>query len=572
MLEGKETVNVDAEGGEPKGELTAEDLIRQYTAKIKTIKRGGVMAGKIIDITPRHVVVDIGYKSEGLIPLTEFMNIASYAPGDEVNVMVLRLEDRDGNVVLSKQEADRLKNWSRMVQAQRNGESVKGKIIKKVKGGFMVDAGMEAFLPSSQVDVKPVANDADVMGQLYEFKVVKIDENRKNIVLSRRNLLEEQQKKDKEELLKTLKVGDIRKGLVKNITDFGAFVDIRGMDGLLHITDMTWGRVSHPSELLAVGDEIEVVALNIDKDKGKVSLGMKQITPDPWQDVDKKYPIGSRIKGRVVNIVPYGAFIELEKGVEGLIHVSELSWTKKVNNPSDMLAIGDIVETMILSMNKDAKRISMGIKQIEPNPWDVVPKKYPIGVIVSGKVRNLTNYGAFVELEDGIDGLIHISDMSWTCKIENPGEIVKKGDVVEVKILSVDAANQRIALGLKQLQPDPWEGVEERYLAGVTVTGKVTKIAPFGAFVELEPGVEGLIHVSQLPEEGVKEGDNITAMVVNVSQKDRKIGLSVNELKNTGMDSQAPESDSPENNSEQQNTAGDPGDKNQESGAGDQKS
>ena len=572
MLEGKETVNVDAEGGEPKGELTAEDLIRQYTAKIKTIKRGGVMAGKIIDITPRHVVVDIGYKSEGLIPLTEFMNIASYAPGDEVNVMVLRLEDRDGNVVLSKQEADRLKNWSRMVQAQRNGESVKGKIIKKVKGGFMVDAGMEAFLPSSQVDVKPVANDADVMGQLYEFKVVKIDENRKNIVLSRRNLLEEQQKKDKEELLKTLKVGDIRKGLVKNITDFGAFVDIRGMDGLLHITDMTWGRVSHPSELLAVGDEIEVVALNIDKDKGKVSLGMKQITPDPWQDVDKKYPIGSRIKGRVVNIVPYGAFIELEKGVEGLIHVSELSWTKKVNNPSDMLAIGDIVETMILSMNKDAKRISMGIKQIEPNPWDVVPKKYPIGVIVSGKVRNLTNYGAFVELEDGIDGLIHISDMSWTCKIENPGEIVKKGDVVEVKILSVDAANQRIALGLKQLQPDPWEGVEERYLAGVTVTGKVTKIAPFGAFVELEPGVEGLIHISQLPEEGVKEGDNITAMVVNVSQKDRKIGLSVNELKNTGMDSQAPESDSPENNSEQQNTAGDPGDKNQESGAGDQKS
>ena len=572
MLEGKETVNVDAEGGEPKGELTAEDLIRQYTAKIKTIKRGGVMAGKIIDITPRHVVIDIGYKSEGLIPLTEFMNIASYAPGDEVNVMVLRLEDRDGNVVLSKQEADRLKNWSRMVQAQRNGESVKGKIVKKVKGGFLVDAGMEAFLPSSQVDVKPVANDADVMGQLYEFKVVKIDENRKNIVLSRRNLLEEQQKKDKEELLKTLKVGDIRKGLVKNITDFGAFVDIRGMDGLLHITDMTWGRVSHPSELLAVGDEIEVVALNIDKDKGKVSLGMKQITPDPWQDVDKKYPIGSRIKGRVVNIVPYGAFIELEKGVEGLIHVSELSWTKKVNNPSDMLAIGDIVEAMILSMNKDAKRISMGIKQIEPNPWDVVPKKYPIGVIVSGKVRNLTNYGAFVELEDGIDGLIHISDMSWTCKIENPGEIVKKGDVVEVKILSVDAANQRIALGLKQLQPDPWEGVEERYLAGVTVTGKVTKIAPFGAFVELEPGVEGLIHVSQLPEEGVKEGDNITAMVVNVSQKDRKIGLSVNELKNTGMDSQTPESDSPENNSEQQNTAGDPGDKNQESGAGDQKS
>ena len=562
MLEEKrEPIRVETEGHEAPGELTAEDLIRQYTAKIKNIKRGAIVAGKIIDITPQHVVVDVGYKSEGLIPLTEFMDISSYVLGDEINVMVLRLEDRDGNVVISKQEADRLKNWSRMIQAQRDGSSVEAKIVKKVKGGFLVDAGMEAFLPASQVDVKPVANDNDIMGKIYEFKVVKVDESRRNIVLSRRNLLEAQQKKEKEELLKTLKVGDIRKGLIKNITDFGAFVDIRGMDGLLHITDMTWGRVSHPSELLAVGDEIEVVVLNIDKDKEKVSLGMKQITPDPWQDVDKKYPIGTRIKGRVVNIVPYGAFIELEKGVEGLIHVSELSWTKRVNNPSEMLAIGDVVEAMILSIDKGAKRISMGIKQIEPNPWSVVPEKYPVGVIVSGKVRNLTNYGAFVKLEDGIDGLIHISDMSWTRKIDNPGEIVKKGDMVEVKILSVDATNQRIALGLKQLQPDPWEGVEERYLAGVTVTGKVTKIAPFGAFVELEPGVEGLIHVSQLPEGGVKEGDGITAMVVNVSQKDRKIGLSINELKNAGIDAGTPTAGSPEKVPEQvpekENTTGD---------------
>lgn len=519
------------------GDVITDELVDKYTKKLKSVKSGTVVKGKIVCIRPGDVVVDVGCKSEGFISVAEFIDISSFKPGDEIDVFVKNIEDRDGFIVLSKQEADRIQNWSRMVKAQQEGFSVKGKIVKKVKGGFSVNVGMEAFLPSSQVDTKP-KDDKDVIGQTYEFKVVKVDELRRNIVLSRRNLLEEMQKKEKERLLKTLKIGDIRKGVVKNITDFGAFVDIKGMDGLLHITDMTWGRISHPSELLAVGDEIEVVILSIDKDKEKVSLGMKQITQDPWQDLDKKYPVGTRVKGRIVNIVQYGAFVELEKGVEGLIHISELSWTKRVNNPSEVLAIGDIVEAKVLAIDKDAKRISLGIKQIEPNPWDSVPEKYPVGSKITGKVRNLTNYGAFVELGDGIDGLIHISDMSWTRKIENPGEIVKKGDVVTIKVLSVDPVNRRIALGLKQLQPDPWEGVSERYLVGATVTGKVTKVAPFGTFVELEPGVEGLIHISQLSGSNVKEGDTVTAEIINVSQGERKIGLAIRteERKNGGTE------------------------------------
>lgn len=508
------------------GDVGLEELVQEYTKKLKTIKAGVVVKGKIVCIRPGDVVVDVGCKSEGFVPITQFIDISSYKPGDEIDVLVKYVEDKHGAIVLSKQEADMSRNWSRMVKAQHEGFAVKGRIVKKVKGGFVVDVGMEAFLPSSQVDMKPV-DENTVIGQAYEFKVVKVDELRRNIVLSRRNLLEEIQKEERGELLKTLKIGDIRKGVVKNITDFGAFVDIKGMDGLLHITDMSWGRISHPSELVAVGDEIDVVVLSIDKEKEKISLGMKQITPDPWQDVVKKYPVGSRVRGRVVNIVQYGAFVELERGVEGLIHVSELSWTKRVANPGEMLAIGDMVEAMVLSIDKDAKRISLGIKQIEPNPWASVAEKYPAGSTVTGKVRNLTNYGAFVELGDGIDGLIHISDMSWTRKVENPSEIFKKGDVVTVKVLSVDSVNQRIALGLKQLQPDPWDGVGERYIVGSPVTGKITKVAPFGTFVELEPGVEGLIHISELSGSNPKEGDVVTARIINVSQGDRKIGLSL---------------------------------------------
>lgn len=513
------------------GDVFTEELLNEYTKKIKTLKSGMIIKGKIVCIRPKYVVVDVGCKSEGFISVAEFMDISIHKPGDEIDVLVRNVEDRDGVIVLSKQEADRIQNWSKMVKAQHDGTTVKGRIVKKVKGGFMVDAGMEAFLPSSQVDVKPVDESKDLSGEIYEFKVVKVDEMRKNVVLSRRNLLEEVQKKEKEELLKNVKIGDIKKGVVKNITDFGAFIDLKGMDGLLHITDMTWGRISHPSELLAVGDEVEVMIIGIDKEKEKISLGMKQVTQNPWDEVEKKYPVGSRLKGRVVNIVQYGAFVELERGVEGLVHVSEMSWTKRVNNPSEMLAIGDIVEAMVLSIDKNAKRISLGIKQIEPNPWSTVTEKFTVGSKITGKVRNLTNYGAFVELADGIDGLIHISDMSWVRKIENPSEILKKGDVVEVKILSVDSVNQRIALGLKQLQTDPWDGVEQRYSIGVSVTGRVTKVAPFGVFVELEPGVEGLIHTSQLAESAVKEGDTVTAVIINVSREDRKIGLTLKDLK-----------------------------------------
>lgn len=508
-------------------DVFTKELVYKYTDRLKNVRTGVIIKGKIVRIGSKDVAVDVGYKSEGLVPVGEFRDIESYKPGDEIDVLVEAMENKSGGIVLSKEKADKTTNWTRMIEAQKKGSPVKGKIWKKVKGGFMVDVGMEAFLPSSQVDIKPVSDDRDVLGKHYEFKVVKVDELRKNIVLSRRNFLEEQRQKEKSGLLSRLKIGDVVKGTVKNITDFGAFVDIKGLDGLLHLSDMTWGRISHPSELVAVGDEVEVMVLTIDKEKEKVSLGMKQITQDPWIDVDKKYSLGSRVKGRVVNIVQYGAFIELEKGVEGLIHVSELSWTKRVNHPSEILAIGDLVEAVVLSVDTNAKRISLGIKQIEPNPWTKVSEKYVSGSKVTGRIRNLAPYGAFVELEDGIDGLIHVSDMSWLRKVEHPSEILKKGDVVEVVVLNVDADNQRIALGLKQLQPDPWTGVEERYPAGASVTGKVTKVAPFGVFVKLEEGVEGLIHTSQLTGLEPKEGDDVSAKVINVSYEERKIGLSL---------------------------------------------
>lgn len=553
MIDTEKGVEKNQEGGEEV--IFNDELIAKYTDRIREVQPGKIITGKIISVGPKDVIVDVGYKSEGIVSAAEFRDVKSYNIGDEIEVLVEQIENKQGEIILSKEKADKLQNWSRMVKAERDGSSVKGKVFKKVKGGFMVDVGMEAFLPASQVGLKPVSDLKEIINKDFEYLVVKVDEARKNIVLSRRKFLEEQRRSLKDALLTNLKIGDIVKGVVRNITDFGAFVDLNGLDGLLHITDMTWGRISHPSELAAIGDEIDIIILSIDKEKEKVSLGMKQMTPDPWQDIETKYPVGSRVKGRVVNIVPYGAFIELEKGIEGLIHVSELSWTKRISNPSEMLAVGDAVEVMVLSVDKNSRRISMGIKQIEPNPWTKVAEKYSVGSVVNGKVRNLTNYGVFVELEDGIDGLIHISDLSWTRKIEHPSEIVKKGDIVEIKVLSVDAGNQRIALGIKQLQPDPWEGIEDRYSVGSIVSGKVTKIAPFGVFVEVENGVEGLIHISQLPDkkeqievegeaevavEGkaggeapattdINEGDTVAAKVVSVSLSDRKIALSMKE-------------------------------------------
>lgn len=534
MVDTEKNNGLQITGGQE--EVFNKELIWQYTDRIREIRPGKIIHGKIINIGQKDVVVDVGYKSEGIVPVAEFRDISSYKIGDEIDVLIEQVEGVEGSISVSKEKADKMQNWSRMVVAQKEGTSVQGKIFKKVKGGFMVDVGMEAFLPASQVDLKPVTDLKQILNQTFDFVVVKVDEARKNIVVSRRKHLEERRRQRKDELLVNLKIGDIVKGTVRNITDFGAFVDLNGLDGLLHITDMTWGRISHPSELVAIGDDIDVLILSIDKEKEKVSLGLKQTTPDPWEDVEQKYPVGTRVKGRAVNIVPYGAFVELEKGIEGLIHVSELSWTKRINHPSEMLAVGDVVEAMVLSIDKNARRISMGIKQIEPNPWTKVTDKYPVASVVKGKVRNLTNYGAFIELEDGIDGLIHVSDLSWTKKVEHPSEIVKKGDIVEVKVLNVDPDNQRIALGLKQLQADPWAGVEERYTVDNIVSGKVTKIAPFGVFVELEPGVEGLIHVSQLPEkeegeEGtdIKEGDTIAAKVVSVSLEERKIALTMKE-------------------------------------------
>jgi len=508
-----------------------KELAWKYTDQIEKIQVGSIIKGRIIGMTKKYVIVDVGYKSEGLIPKNEFRDINSYKVSDEIDVLVMAMENKRGVIVLSKERADKVTNWARMVAAEHSGEPVKGKIFKKVKGGFMVDVGMEAFLPASQADIKPVRDPLQIMDKTYEFKVVKVDEFRKNIVLSRRNFLEELHSKEKEELLSHLKIGDIVKGTVKNITDFGVFVNLKGMDGLLHITDMTWGRISHPSELVAVGDNIEVMVLSIDKEKEKVSLGMKQILPDPWTKVESNFPVGSRVKGRVVNLMPYGAFIELEKGIEGLIHISELSWTKRINHPSEVLAVGDTVEAVVLSVDVASKRISLGVKQIEPNPWDTVPEKYKQGTKITGKVRNLTSYGAFVELEDGIDGLIHISDMSWTQNVEHPSEILKKGDVVDVVVLGVDQENHKIALGLKQAGHDPWDKIEERYHIGMSITGKVTNVVPFGTFVEIEPGIEGLIHSSQLLSSGpkLKAGDIVTANVISISRQDRKIGLSLKE-------------------------------------------
>lgn len=526
-------------GGEVAVDPEIEAMREMYAQTFKEFKENSIVKGTILDIRNSEVVVDIGYKSEGAIPVSEFLDISEFKPGSQIEVLIEQLEDNDGMIVLSKQKADKMQSWERIISECGEGKLVKGKIVRKVKGGMIVDIGCEAFLPASQIAMKPVRNLDDLIGQIYEFKVVKINNERKNIVVSRKQFLEETLSKDKAKLLTELRIGDSRAGTVKNITDFGVFIDLNGIDGLLHITDMTWGRISHPSEMVAIGDAIEVVILDIDKEKERVSLGLKQKTPNPWDDVEKKYAVGTKIKGRVVNIMPYGVFVELEKGIEGLIHISELSWTKRINHPSEILAIGDIVEAMVLNIEKDAKKISLGIKQTEANPWTTVEEKFPVGTKIAGKIRNITSYGAFVELEEGIDGLIHISDISWTKKINHPSEYLKKGDKVDAIVLSVDQKNKKISLGLKQLEPDPWDKIEQEYKIGTIVTGKVNKVTGFGAFVELNYGFEGLVHVSQLSgsddnmpvnaENIVKEGQELTAMVIKVDPPERKIALSVKE-------------------------------------------
>lgn len=508
-----------------------EEALRQSPVRFAV---GDIVKGRIIEVRSKEVLVDIGYKSEGVIPLVEFEDPSAVKPGAEIDVLIEKLEDKEGMVVLSHEKAEFKKNWERIQAICAEGGKVAGKVKAVVKGGLLVNIGVEAFLPASQVDFATPKNLNALVGQTIECKVVKIHPERQNIVLSRRELLEQERNERKAKLLAEMMPGDIRKGTVKNITDFGAFIDLNGLDGLLHITDMSWGRVGHPSEILKVGQEIDVVVLDINREKERVSLGLKQKLANPWDTVDQRYTVGQRVKGKVVNLVPYGAFVELEPGVEGLVHVTELSWTKRIAKPSDVLKQGQEIEAVVLSINKEEQKISLGVRQLEPNPWERAKEKYPVGSRVKGKVRNLTSYGAFVELEEGIDGMIHVSDISWTRKINHPSEVLKKGDEVEAVVLEIDQANQRIALGIKQLTEDPWENIDKYYRVGDLVTGKVTKLASFGAFVGLQHDIDGLVHISQISEERVdkiknvlKVGQEVTARVIKIDRAERRIGLSI---------------------------------------------
>ena len=511
--------------------LTMEEALRQLPSRFAA---DDIVKGTILEVRPKEVLVDIGYKSEGVIPLSEFIEPAAVKVGDQVDVLIEKLEDKEGNVILSHEKAEFKKNWDRIQAICAEGGKVTGKVKMVVKGGLVVNIGVEAFLPASQIDIIPPRNLQVFVGNSYEFKVVKINQDRQNVVLSRRELIEQERAERRAKLLSEMMPGDIRKGIVKNITDFGAFIDLNGLDGLLHITDMSWGRIGHPSEILKVGQELDVVVLDINKEKERVSLGLKQKLANPWENIEQKYAVGQRLKGRVVNLVPYGAFVEIEPGVEGLVHVTELSWTKRIAKPSDVLKQDQEVEAVVLGINKDEQKISLGIRQLEANPWDLAEQKYPKSSRVKGKVRNLTSYGAFVELEEGIDGMIHVSDISWTRKINHPSEVLKKGEEVEAVVLEVDKPNQRIALGLKQLSQDPWENIDNLYRVGNLVSGKVTKLASFGAFIGLEHDIDGLVHISQVSEERVdkiknvlKVGQDVTARVIKIDKGERRIGLSI---------------------------------------------
>jgi len=512
--------------------LTMEEAMKQTGAL--PFAAGNIVNGTIIEVRPKEVLVDIGYKSEGVISANEFEDIKAVKVGDQIPVLIEKLEDKEGMVVLSKEKAEFKQNWERILTICNEGGTIAGKVKAIVKGGLVVNIGVEAFLPASQIDILTPKNLAQYLGNTYDFKVVKINQERQNIVLSRRELIEQERTERRQKLLSEMTPGDIRKGTVKNITDFGAFIDLNGIDGLLHITDMSWGRVGHPSEILKVGQDIDVVVLDINREKERISLGLKQKLANPWDTIEQKYPVGAKVKGRVVNLVPYGAFVELEPGVEGLVHVTELSWTKRIAKASDVLKPDQDIEAIVLGINREEQKISLGVRQLEANPWDKAQEKYTTGTRVKGKIRNTTSYGAFIELEEGLDGMIHVSDMSWTRKINHPSEILKKGDEVEGIVLEVDKANQRIAVGMKQITPDPWEGIDQLYKVGDLVTGKVTKLASFGAFIGLQHEIDGLVHISQISEERIdkiknvlKVDQEVTARVIKIDKSDRRIGLSI---------------------------------------------
>jgi small subunit ribosomal protein S1 len=515
-------------------------LVEFYERSFRHIAEGEVVKGTVLKVTPSEVIVDVGYKSEGMIPIQEFLDEhgqVTVQPGDIVDVLLERTEDRDGYVVLSREKAEKMKIWDEVEKAYAERKVVIGRVIDRVKGGLAVDIGVRAFLPGSQVDVRPVRNLDALKGQELRMRVIKVNKKRGNIVLSRKVLIEEENAERKRQTLDQLAEGKVLRGVVKNITDYGAFIDLGGIDGLLHITDMSWGRLSHPSELFKVNDEIDVVVLKYDPATERVSLGHKQLLPDPWTDVHERYPVGARVRGRVVSLTDYGAFVELEPGVEGLIHVSEMSWSKRVKHPSKILNVGDTVEAMVLGVDAGARRISLGLKQVEANPWLELAEKYPVGSTITGKVRNLTEFGAFVEVEEGIDGLIHISDMSWSKRLKHPSEVLKKGDTVTAMVLNIDAENQRLSLGLKQLQTDVWDEFFAHHKVGDVVEGKVVRLTNFGAFVELAEGIEGLVHVSELddPATGerieLKVDETYPMKIVKLIPGERKIGLSVRALK-----------------------------------------
>ena len=522
-------------------EPSFESLLAAYEDRTQTFSEGEVIRGKVIAVTGTSVIVDVGFKSEGIIPLEQFLDEhgeVSVQVGDVVDVFLEQTEDSRGHVVLSREKAERMKIWDEIERAYREGNVVKGRVIERIKGGLAVDIGVRAFLPGSQIDVRPVRNLDSLRGEEFEMRVIKVNKKRGNIVLSRKAVLEESLKEERAKTLEILENGKIMDGVVKNITDYGAFIDLGGVDGLLHITDMSWGRVNHPSELFNVGDNVTVKVIKFTREDGRVSLGYKQLSQDPWLAADMRYPKNLRVPGKVVSLTDYGAFIELEPGVEGLIHISEMTWNKRVKPPSKILNVGDEVETVVLDIDVDSRRISLGLKQTEPNPWDVIETQYSPGDVITGKVRNITDFGAFVEVEEGIDGLVHVSDISWTKRVKHPSEVLKKGDDVQAVILSIDAPNQKLSLGIKQLEPDHWEDWFSRHKVGDIVNGRVVRMTNFGAFMELEEGIEGLCHVSELDEKHVERpteflniGQEIEMRIIKLSLQEKKIGLSLKAMK-----------------------------------------
>jgi small subunit ribosomal protein S1 len=536
-MESNDKTTEEAEGMEMDQDLDMEQSFESlFESSMQELNVGDVVVGTVVQVNDDNVVVDVGYKSEGVIPLAEFKDEQGKIDvkvGDEIDVLFERRENESGLIGLSKEKADRQKIWGSLEE----GAVVEGKIVGRIKGGLTVDIGINAFLPGSQVDLRPVRNLEKLLGATFDFKIIKLNKRRGNIVLSRRVLLEEQRESMRSDTLETLAEGQVVEGIVKNLTDYGSFIDLGGIDGLLHITDMSWGRVNHPSDVLSVGEKIKVKILKYDRERERVSLGLKQITPDPWLEVESVYPVGAKVKGKVVSLTDYGAFVELEDGVEGLIHVSEMSWTKRIKHPNKLLTVGDEVETVVLALDIPNRRISLGLKQIEPNPWEVIGEKFPVGTIIEGQVKNITDFGVFVGVDEGIDGLVHISDLSWTKRVKHPSELFKKGDTVKAVVLNIDRENERFSLGLKQLTPDPWEAIPVKYAPGTIVRGKATSVTDFGVFLEIEEGIEGLIHVSELSQEKVdspkdvaKVGDEFEAAVLNVDTVDRKIALSVKQL------------------------------------------